>query len=383
MYKRFFKLYVCFFISVIMLINILCVDLNAEERQLNVCNVLIEAESKVIISSNNENLPVSVGVMSKLMTIYLTAEAIENGQLSINDTLKTSSYANSVKGATIWLMPGEEITVDELLKAVIIGNANDAAVVLAEKISGTEDEFVEKMNEKAKLLGMKNTSFTNCNGFYDDDKQISTAYDLALLCAELTEFEFLQEYFTCWRDNVRNGKTELVNSNELVKSYKGLIGFKSGYTENSGYCTAIAAKRDEKTFISVALGYEEKPDSFSQARNLLDTAFSQYSIITPELPIKIPEKISVKGGMKKNIAVEYEEIRKVVLHNSAVNSVSSKIILTDYVYAPVEKGYKVGEIQFFKSDKLMFCVDIITKENIEEINIPKSLNIILKKLLTF
>lgn len=377
------KQFICYFMLTILLMNTLCINIYANENTMTVCTVLIEAESKTIISSSNENKSVSVGVMSKLMTVCLVAEAIEGGQLSVNDVLKASAYANSVKGATIWLMPGEEITVDELLKAVIIGNANDAAVVLAEKISGTEEKFVEKMNEKAERLGMDNTSFTNCNGYYDDSKQISTAYDLAILCSALAEYDFLQDYFTCWRDYVRNGQTELVNSNELVKSYKGIIGFKSGYTENSGYCTAAAASRDGTTYISVTIGYEEKYDSLSKAKALLDTAFSQYSIITPEPPEKIIEEIPVKGGMQKSVPVEYEKIRKVVLPNSAVNSVTSKIILTDYIYAPVSKGSKVGEIQFFRKDKLMFCVDIVTKENIEEINIQKSLNIILKKLLTF
>lgn len=358
-------------------------NVSATENKFTACSVLIEAESKVIISSKNENNPVPVGVMSKLMTVYLVAEEINNGKLSLNDILKTTPHANSVKGATIWLMPGEEITVDELLKAVIIGNANDAAVVLAEKISGTEEEFTARMNETAKQLGMKNTTFTNCNGYYDDEKQISSAYDLALLCSALTEYDYLNNYFTCWRDYVRNGQTELVNSNELVKSYKGLLGFKCGYTTNSGYCTALAASRDDATYIAVVLGYNEKTDSLSSAKSLLDTAFSQYRIVTPELPDNIPTEISVKGGLCRSVPVEYGNIRKVVLPYSATKTISSKIVIMDYVYAPVKKGHKVGEIQFFRNDKLMFYVDIVTKENIDEINMPEALNIILKNLLTF
>ncbi|MBQ5317641.1 MAG: D-alanyl-D-alanine carboxypeptidase [Oscillospiraceae bacterium] len=373
------------FICIILLYSIISNSFSvcATKNELSECFVLVEANSKVIISSNNENKVVPIGVMSKLMTIYLVAEEIEQNRLMLTDTLKTSTYANSAKGATIWLMPGEEITVDELLKAVIIGNANDAAVVLAEKISGTENEFTEKMNKTAKQLGMINTTFTNCNGFYDDNKQLSTAYDLAILCSALIKYNFLYDYFTCWRDFVRNEQTELVNTNELVKSYKGIVGFKTGYTEHAGYCTAVAAVRDNATYVAIVLGNEDKSDNLSLAKSLLDTAFSQYKIVTPELPDKIPTEIIVKGGLNKSVPVEYEKIRNVVLPNSAINSVSSKIIITDYVYAPVKKGYKVGEIQFFRNDKLMFCVDIVTKENIDEINIPKALNIILKKLLTF
>lgn len=358
-------------------------NVSATENKFTTCSVLIEAESKVIISSKDENHPVPVGVMSKLMTVYLVAEEINNSKLSLNDTLKASTHANSVKGATIWLMPGEEITVDELLKAVIIGNANDAAVVLAEKISGTEEDFAARMNETAVQLGMKNTTFTNCNGYYDDDKQLSTAYDLAILCSALAEHDFLHNYFTCWLDYVRNGQTELVNSNELVKSYKGILGFKCGYTKNSGYCTALAANKDDATYIAVVLGYDEKTDSLSSAKSLLDTAFSQYRIVTPELPDNIPTEISVKGGLCRSVPVEYGKIRNVVLPYSATKNISSKIVIMDYVYAPIEKGHKVGEIQFFRNDKLMFYVDIVTKENIDEINMPEALNIILKNLLTF
>lgn len=383
MCNKIFKLLICYYFSLFLLVNSCYGTIYAENNTMPVCTVLIEAENKVVISSSNEDTPVPVGVMSKLMTVCLVAEEIQQNKLSTDDVLKTSTNANSVKGATIWLMPGEEITVNELLKAVIIGNANDASVVLAEKISGTEEKFVEKMNDKAKQLGMNNTSFTNCNGYYDDNKQISTAYDLAILCSELAKYNFLQDYFICWRDYVRNGQTELVNANELVKSYEGIIGFKSGYTENSGHCTAIAANRNGTAFIAVVLGCEEKSQSLSSAKSLLNTAFSQYKIITPEIPDNIPEKIPVKGGIHKSVSVEYGKIRNVVLPNSAIDSVSSKIIVTDYIYAPVKKGYKVGEIQFFKNDKLMFCVDIVTKENIDEINMLKALNIIVKKLLTF
>jgi len=377
--------YIILLLSIVMSVTIITNNfyVSAESIKLSACSVLIEAESKVIISSNDENKIVPVGVMAKLMTVYLVAEEIKGNRLSINDTLKTSANANSIKGATIWLMPGEEIAVDELLKAVIIGNANDAAVVLAEKISGTEEEFTKKMNETAMQLGMTNTIFTNCNGYYDDDKQLSTAYDLALLCAALSKYDFLYEYFTCWRDYVRNEQTELVNINELVKSYKGIIGFKTGFTENSGYCTAVAAQRDGATYISIVLGYEEKSDSLSKAKSLLDMAFSQYNIVTPEIPQNIPSELSVKGGEQKTVPIEYGKIRNIVLPKSDINSITSEIIITDYIYAPVKKGHKVGEIQFFRNNKLMFCVDIVAKENINEINAAKTFSILLNKLLTF
>ena len=381
MRNKIMKASVSLFTAIVCMINAMCINISAEDYTF--CYVLIEAEGKAVISSENENTKVPVGTMAKLMTVLLTAEYIENGNVALTDMLKTSSYANSMQGAQIWLMPGEEITVDELLKAVIIGNANDASVVLAEKIAGSEEKFTEMMNSKAKEIGMDNTVFTNCSGYYDENKQISTAYDLAVLCSELAKYDFLREYFVCWRDFVRDGKTELVNSNEMVKYYKGICGYKASFTESSGYCIASAAEKNGITYITVILGCDDKNKCFTKSENLLNSAFSEYTVFTPELPDRMPTEIAVRGGLSKTATIEYGNVRKVVLPNSAVSSLSSKVIMPEYIYAPVQKGYKVGEIQFFRNDKLMFCVDIVTKETINEINIIKSLGILLKKLLTF
>lgn len=375
------KRILCFFLAIITITPIAAVS--AEEKEYTLCKAMTEATGGVIISEQNAETPVPVGTMAKLMTVLLAAEHIEAGKLSLDSKLKTSAYANSMQGAQIWLMPGEEITVDELLKAVIIGNANDASVVLAERIAGSEEKFAGLMNARAKELGMENTYFTNCNGYYDDDKQVSTAHDMARLCAELSGYDFLRGYFTCWRDFVRGGETELVNSNEAVKDYKGLIGFKAGFSENAGYCAALGAERDGVTYISVILGCDDKDKSLADAKSLLSMGFSQYTVFTPERPKDVPAEIAVRGGMSKTVPVESESIRSVVLPNGAAGSVTSRIVMTDYVYAPVEKGRKVGEIQFLRNDKMIFAVDIRTADSAEEMDTKKALCIILKKLLTF
>lgn len=348
-----------------------------------VCKVLIEAGSGTVIYGQNEDMQVPVGTMAKLMTVLLAAEQIADGKLSLDEELKTSEYANSMQGAQVWLMPGEKISAEELFKSVIIGNANDASVVLAEKVSLSEEKFVSLMNARAKELGMENTVFTNCCGYYGDDEQLSTARDLAKLCAELAKHDFLRGYFTCWRDFVRGGQTELVNSNEAVKSYKGMIGFKAGYTENSGYCAAMGAERDGVTYISVVLGCEDKDESLSAAKELLSLGFSQYTVFAPERPKDIPSEIAVRGGMAGAVPVECGNIRNVVLPNGTSGSVSSRIVITDYVYAPVTAGQKVGEVQFLRNDKMMFAVDLYTTEAVDEMDIQKALCIIFKKLLTF
>lgn len=375
------KRILCFFLAIITITAVTAVS--AEEKEYTLCKAMTEATGGVIMSEQNAETPVPVGTMAKLMTVLLAAEQVKAGKLSLDSRLKTSEHANSMQGAQIWLMPGEEITVDELLKAVIIGNANDASVVLAEKIAVSEEKFAELMNVRAKELGMENTCFTNCNGYYDDDKQVSTAHDMARLCAELSKYDFLRGYFTCWRDFVRGGETELVNSNEAVKDYKGLIGFKAGFSENAGYCAALGAERDGVMYISVILGCDDKDKCLSDAKSLLSMGFSQYTVFTPERPKDVPTEIAVRGGMAKTVPVESESIRSVVLPNGAAGSVTSRIVMTDYVYAPVEKGRKVGEIQFLRNDKMIFAVDIRTADSAEEMDTKKALCIILKKLLTF
>lgn len=354
------------------------------DKEYTFCEVLVEMSSGAVIESVNGDVPIPVGTMAKLMTVLLTAEKIETGGLSVDDKLKASQNANSMQGAQIWLMPGEEITLDELLKGVIIGNANDASVVLAEKVGGDTEKFTELMNSRAEELGMENTVFTNCNGYYDDDKQVSTAVDLAKLCAELSKYEFMHEYFTCWRDFVRGGETELVNANELVKDYKGMIGFKAGYTENSGYCIAAGAERDGVTYISVVLGCSDKHDSFAEAKRLLNMGFSGYTVFVPELPQNdIPQSVAVKGGMTRWTALECGTVRSVVLPNGAADTLSASVILPDYIYAPVEKGDKIGEVHFSRGGKMLFAVDITAAESVEKINILKAMGIMLKNLLTF
>lgn len=380
------KRIICTFLAIITVTQAVCLGTSAENdegNELVFCEVLIEASGGTVIEGINEETPIPVGTMAKLMTVLLAAEKVESGELSLDDKLKASSFANSMQGAQIWLMPGDEITVDELFKSVIIGNANDAAAVLAEKVSGSAETFAQLMNVRAAELGMKNTVFTNFNGYYDDSEQISTAKDIAILCAKLAEYDFLKEYFTCWRDFVKNGETELVNANTLVKTYKGIAGFKAGYTKSSGYCAAAGAERDGIMYISVVLGSYDEDVSLSEAKRLMNMGFSGYTVFVPELPEQLPVEIPVRGGMVRTVSLEYGNVRSVVLPNGAVDSVSSRVVLTDFVYAPVEKGDKVGEIQFLRGDKMMFAVDICAAQPAEKINIGKALGIIIKKLLTF
>lgn len=333
----------------------------------------------MIIDSSGENDVVPIGTMNKLMTVLLAAEKIESGKLSLNTIVKASENANSMQGAQIWLMPGESISVEELLKGIIIGNANDASVAIAEAVSGSEQKFVVRMNERAAELGMFNTSFTNCCGYYDDNKQLSTAADLSKLICELYKHEFLKPYFTTWLDYVRDGAAELVNSNVLVKNFDGIIGFKAGFTENAGNFTAAAAKRDDKAFGVIILGAQDKDEMFLRAKNKLNSVFADYIVIKPDLPEKIPICAAVRGALTDEVPIKVGSVRNIVIPKGAADSITSRAILPDYVYAPVNEDDKIGEIAFYRKDKYLFSVDITASESVKE----KTVGDVLMKLLKF
>lgn len=341
------------------------------------CSIVFELTSGIVIDDVNADKVVPVGTMNKLMTVLLAAEKISCKELSLDTTVKVSEYANSMQGAQIWLMPNESITVEELLKGIIIGNANDASVVIAEVVSGSEKKFVAAMNAKAVELGMKNTSFTNCCGYYDDDKQLSTASDISKLICELYKYEFLTPYFTTWLDYVRNDTAELVNSNELVKKIDGIIGFKAGVSENSGHCIAAAAKRGDKAFGVIVLGADDKDKMFSAARTKLESIFADYIVIKPDPPDKIPSMVGVRNSLKTEIPVAFGDIRNIVIPKGAADSISSVCIIPEQIYAPIRKDDKVGEIQFYRKEKYLFSVDIFASENADE---KTNFNVLLKLL---
>ena len=360
-----------------------CDNENKDTAFKDKCVVMIEASTKKVLYDYNSQIKVPIGTMNKLMTVLLTAEAIDRGDIALDKTVKASSYVNSLKGASIWLMPGEGMSVSDLLKGVIIGNANDASAALAEAVSSTEDDFVTLMNQRATELGMKNTVYTNCNGYYDDDKQISTAYDIALLCAELSKHDFLQPYFTTWLDYVRGTETELVNANTLVKNFNGIIGFKAGYTKNCHNFIAAGAERNNVTYITVLLNYSDKDEMFSSAKSFLNSGFANYQLIKPDIPKEMPVRIKVKNGIDDETDIIVSDMQNIVIPNGSFNNVKYSISLPDYIFAPLKKGDKAGEIQYFLGDKLLFKCDIIIKNDTEEITAFKAFIILLKKMFSF
>lgn len=345
-------------------------------------SILIEASTGQVLSESSANVAMPIGTLAKLMTTLLVAEAIAAGEIALDTSVTAGSHANATTGAVIWLTVGEKMSVDNLLKGMIIGNANDAAIALAEALCGDEEAFVAKMNARAKALSMTSTTFTNCTGQGSED-QLSSAYDVALLCAELAKHTELYPYMTCWRDSLRDGATELVNANVLVKDYKGIIGMKAGFSIGAGNCLAAVATRDGLTFISVVLGCTEKAPMFAEGKALLNSGFANYKLeelnIQPEeLPL-----IKVKGGVDIGIGVKVDSITDVVLQKDTKEVITHEIVLPEFVVAPIAEGQILGEIAFYQGKKLLCKGNLVAAGKIDSMTMGKAMGILLKNILSF
>ena len=301
--------------------------------------VLMDASSGKVLLKNNEHEKLYPASVTKIMTLLLVIEKIDEGKLSLEDKVTASTAAAGKGGSQIWLKEGETMTVDELLRASAIGSANDACTALAEHIAGSEEGFVKLMNEKAKILGMNETNFVNCTGLDDDTtNHLTSAYDIALMSKELLSHERIRNYTTVWMDKLRDGATELVNTNKLVRFYKGTTGLKTGTTSKAGHCISASAMRNELHLIAVILGAENSTDRFEGAKKLLNWGFANYENVTPEFDKSLITDVSVINGIENSVKPEIEKILPLTLETGKKSKIESKINLSLNVEAPVEKG---------------------------------------------
>ncbi|MGN0620953.1 MAG: D-alanyl-D-alanine carboxypeptidase family protein [Porcipelethomonas sp.] len=340
------------------------------------CSLLMEASTGTVLTEDNGYVRVPQGTMTKLMTVLLAAEEIDEGRLDLDTAVTAGSSAEERQGAVVWIRSGESITVEELLKSAIIGNANDACVVIAEQIGRDEQGFTDMMNARAFELGMRDTVFRNCDGF-DETGQYSTAYDIALLCRELLKHDFLYKYFNTWMDTVRNGQTEIVNENRLVRSYKGLIGMKASHSEQSGYSLAAAASSDGKTYISVVLGCSDKDERFSLGKELLGIGFSSYRVTTPSFSDEFLRPVEVKGGTDRAVEIEAETLEGLVVPKSSKEP-DTVIVIPLYLNAPVKKGQTIGKLGFYNGDSLIYETNLVAASSVDSM----SMKIAVKRFLS-
>lgn len=339
----------------------------AEDIRPQYSYVLMEGNTASLLYSENGSASVPAYHSAKLMTLLLTVEAIERGELSFDTVVTASAHANSMQGAQIWLMPGEQISVDELVKAVTVGNANDACVVLAETVGKTEENFVGLMNKRADELGMIGTKYTDSTGI--SEKTVTTACDAAILASELTKYACLREYFTTWITSVRGGKTELASTNRLILSYDGAIGMKAYYSKAVGNCLIAAAERDGLIMICVIFGESDEFRRFTTAKEKMNTGFLAYTLYSPKATDIYTEPVSVKGGEQTEVGTELGELTKFVIRKSAEDKINISVEYSDSITAPLEKGDRVGRAIWSIDGEEIYSCAIVASENVKKLNI--------------
>ena len=300
-----------------------------------------------------------IASITKLMTLLLTFEAVHGGKLTLDTPVPVSEHAYHMGGSQIWLEPGEQFTLDEMLRAICVSSANDAAVAVAELVGGSEPVFVEQMNARAAELGLQNTSFRNACGL-DAEGHLSTARDVAALsCYILNTCPEILHYTGIWTDSLRNGQTQLVNTNKLLKRYSGITGLKTGTTGGAGVCISASATRDGLTLIAVILGAPSSAERFQAATALLDYGFAAYAAVpVPQLPDR-PLELTVKGSTEQTVPLDYSALpQTVLLEKGAGADLRTELTLPETLEAPVERGQTVGTAAVYAGETLLAEVEV-------------------------
>ena len=364
--------------SVIFCIIIVCTSLSLSAFSVDEKAVSVSAKSVVLMDQSTGNVLFSINEheklfpasVTKIMSLLLVMEAIDCGKLSLDNKVTASAYAAGKGGSQIWLKEGETMTVDELLRATAIASANDACTALGEQLAGSEEGFVRMMNDRAKELGMEDTNFVNCTGLDDETTDhLTSAYDIALMSKELLNHERIMNYSTVWMDSLRGGATELVNTNKLVRFYKGTTGLKTGTTSKAGYCVSASAQRDGLHLIAVVMGSQNSGERFEDAKAMLNWGFANYETVTPELDMNLITDVNIIKGVEEKITPELEKIKPMTLEKGKKAKIESVIDLGVDVEAPVEKGQILGSVTFKADGEVIAEYKLTAKESVRKIKL--------------
>lgn len=334
--------------------------------------ILLEPYSGQILYEINSDEALPPASITKIMSLLLIMEAIDRGTLTLEDVVTCSAHAASMGGSQIWLEEGESMTVDDLLKATVIASANDATVALAEAVAGSEEGFVALMNERAAELGMSGTVFKNATGL-DAEGHISTAHDVALMSAALIKFPLIKKYSTVWMDTLRDGQSELVNTNKLVRFYEGTTGLKTGTTSGAGYCLSATAQRDGMELVAVIMSGNTSQDRFEGAKKLLDYGFANfcYTKVTPELGDTTA--LPVEGGEKQTVNIEPQGDFGALLKKTEAQGITQKPTFKEDLKAPIKKGQSLGTVEIYSGDTQIGAVDIVASETVRKMRFTTAL----------
>jgi len=372
------------FIILLMTILLFPLSTKAEELLPNAkSGLLIEASTGEILYEKNKNEKVSVASMTKMVAQIIILENIEKGTLTWDEKIKVSSNAAGMGGSQIWLQPGEEMTVRDLMKGITMASANDATVAMAERIAGTEDAFVKQMNDKVKELGLKNTHFVNPTGL-DEENHYSSAYDMGLIAKELLKHEQILEFSKVYEDYIRQdtpNKYWVVNTNKLVRFYEGADGLKTGFTDNAGYCMAVTAKRDGMRLVAIVLGEASGKVRNQETSELLDYGFNLYKVDVVKNKSDIIQEIKIDKGTKNKVSLSPKEDIVVLKKKSEISKKYDLAVKLEEIKLPLKKGDVIGKVLVKDNNKTIKKVDLIVNEDVKKLGYFKTILVTLKDIL--
>lgn len=331
--------------------------------------ILIDQNSGKVLYEHNSHEQLRPASVTKVMTILLIMEALDSGKISLTDKIPCSENASNMGGSQIWLDVREELTVDEMLKAICVASANDCTVAMAEYLEGSTSAFVEKMNAKAKELGMNDTCFKNCHGL-DEDGHVTSSYDISLMSKELLcKHPIITKYTTIWMDSLRDGKSQLVNTNKLVRNYSGCTGLKTGSTSLALYNLSASATRDGLSLIAVIMKASTPAIRFGEAQKLLDYGFSNYSYKQFANSGDILKTLNINKGVSSCVNIIYESNAGVLLKKGEDKNIEEIVTINDNISAPVYKGQNLGKIDYVLNGETISSVNLVAEKDVKKIGI--------------
>lgn len=326
--------------------------------------ILMEKSTGDVIYEKSAHERMPPASVTKVMTMLLIVEAIERGELSLEDTVTASERAASFGGSCIFLEEGEQMSVDEMLKCIAVVSANDCAVAMAEHMCGSEPAFVKRMNERASQLGLKDTNFKNCTGLFEDDEHYTSAYDIAVMSRELISHELIKNYTTIWMDSIRGGEFGLSNTNKLVYYYDGCTGLKTGFTEKAMYCLSATAMREGIEFIAVIMHAETIDARNNDAKALLNYGFANYRLLSLRSPEVLPP-VRVSLGAADSVQPVYSSPETMLVEKNSVGEVSYELELPDCVCAPIEQGQRIGTLRLVSGGDTVREIPLVSDSSVE------------------
>lgn len=333
--------------------------------------LLMDYDTGIILYEKNPHEKLPIASITKVMTILLALDAIEDGRIGLDDEVTVSEYAASMGGSQVFLAPGEKLPVSAILKAIIVASGNDASVAIAEKISGTIETFVDNMNKKAKELGMENTNFSNCTGLSDEDNY-STAYDISIMSRELLKYPLFFKWSTIWLENLKEAKnnTELTNTNRLVRFYDGCDGIKTGFTKTALHGITASAKRGNLRLISIILAAPTSQVRFNEASKLMDYGFANYEAVPLIKKDELVEKnVAITGGKERELSGLASDDFSMLQKKGQSDEYDIKKIIEQPIKAPIKEGQKIGSILIQKDGQDINSLDILADRDVEIANI--------------